>query len=236
MAVGESNGAGAASPTNGGPEGGAVKDARDRPLSRAGFRLQLAVSAALVAGEVAVLDHVQRDAHAYFERGENAYATTSWEYPLAATSLYLVGVVFLGRRFFDAREPMKIDGFMTAYNAYQTLFNVWAVVGILAEVYRRSLPFAGTVYKAGPAEERLGFLIYAHYQNKFLELLDTVFMVVRKKRDQVSFLHVWHHTIIMWSWLAVMYVNPGGDAYFGSLLNSLIQCVVFPRGRGAELD
>jgi len=191
-------------------------------LSRTGFWLQIAASLALIAAEVALMDHVRRDAHAYFARGENAYATTSWEFPLAASSLYLAGVVWLGRRFFDSREPLQIDGFMMAYNAYQTAFNVWAVAGILSEVHRRGLPFAGTWYKPGLEEERLGFLIYAHYQNKFLELLDTVFMVVRKKRDQVSFLHVWHHTIIMWSWLMVMWVNPGGDAYFGSLLNSVI--------------
>jgi elongation of very long chain fatty acids protein 4 len=177
--------------------------------------------------EIGLLVKIRDEAEPVFERGENPYAQTSVVWPILATTIYLLGVVGFGRRYFRDREPWNVDGFMIAYNAFQTVFNMWAVAGFLMEIYRRGLPFAGTWYKAGPEEARLGFLIYCHYQNKFLELLDTVWMVVRKKNDQVTFLHVWHHCIIMWSWLLVLWVNPGGDAYFGSLLNSLIHVVMY---------
>jgi elongation of very long chain fatty acids protein 4 len=161
------------------------------------------------------------------ENPVNPYASTSVYYPAVITFLYLFVVVFLGQKFFAKRQPLNVEGYMLVYNFYQTVFNIWAVVGFLQEIYRRRLPFAGTWYKPGRDEARLGFLIYCHYQNKFIELLDTVFMVVRKKNDQVSFLHVWHHTIMSWSWLAVLWTNPGGDAYFGSLMNSFIHVVMY---------
>lgn len=188
---------------------------------------QVVASAAAVMLEVHLLTTVQAEAESAFKQGKNPYAETSWVWPLMATTTYLVGVVFLGQKYFERREAINVEGFMISYNAFQTAFNIWAVASFLAEVYRRGLPFAGTWYKAGPEEARLGFLIYAHYQNKFLELLDTVWMVVRKKNEQVTFLHVWHHTLIMWSWLLVLWVNPGGDAYFGALLNSFIHVVMY---------
>jgi len=184
----------------------------------------------LVAVELYILGNVYDSAEKIIEESggkENPYATTSWEIPLIITAIYLVGVVFLGQKYFANRSPMNVEGYMLVYNFYQTVFNIWSVASFAQEIYRRGLPFAGTLYKPGREEAKLGFIIYCHYQNKFIELLDTVFMVVRKKNDQVSFLHVWHHTIMSWSWLAVLWVNPGGDAYFGSLLNSFIHVVMY---------
>lgn len=41
---------------------------------------------------------------------------------------------------------------------------------------------------------RHAMLVY--WISKFIELLDTVYMVLRHKRRQISFLHVWHHSSI----------------------------------------
>ena len=188
---------------------------------------QIINSLGLITLEVFVLREVYNSAEEYVEKNENPYADTAWEYPAIITFLYLFVVVFLGQKFFEKRQPLNVEGYMLVYNAYQTIFNIWAVVGFLSEIYRRSLPFAGTAYKPSREEAKLGFLIYAHYQNKFIELLDTVFMVVRKKTTQVTFLHVWHHSIMSWSWLVVLWYNPGGDAYFGSFMNSLIHVVMY---------
>ena len=73
----------------------------------------------------------------------------------------------------------------------------------------------------------LGFLIWIHFQNKMVEMLDTVFMVLRKKHNQVSFLHVWHHVLILWSWFAVCRWGAGGAAYFGALANSIIHVAMY---------
>lgn len=40
-----------------------------------------------------------------------------------------------------------------------------------------------------------------YFFSKIVELLDTVFFVLRKKQSQVTFLHVYHHAITMFfSW------------------------------------
>lgn len=38
--------------------------------------------------------------------------------------------------------------------------------------------------------------VWLYYMCKITELLDTVFFVLRKKQNQVSFLHLYHHTLM----------------------------------------
>jgi len=73
----------------------------------------------------------------------------------------------------------------------------------------------------------MSFLIWIHYNNKFVELLDTFFMVIRKKNSQISFLHVYHHVLIMWAWFLVCRFGCGGDAYFGAMVNSFIHVLMY---------
>lgn len=44
---------------------------------------------------------------------------------------------------------------------------------------------------------------------------------------QVSFLHVYHHVLMMWAWLYVCKVECGGDAWFGAFVNSLVHVVMY---------
>jgi elongation of very long chain fatty acids protein 7 len=38
--------------------------------------------------------------------------------------------------------------------------------------------------------------VWLYYMAKIIELLDTVFFVLRKKNSQVSFLHLYHHSLM----------------------------------------
>lgn len=38
--------------------------------------------------------------------------------------------------------------------------------------------------------------VWLYYMCKIIELLDTVFFVLRKKQNQISFLHLYHHTLM----------------------------------------
>jgi hypothetical protein len=55
----------------------------------------------------------------------------------------------------------------------------------------------------------------------YLFYLHTVVMIIRKKKQQLSFLHVYHHsTVVIACWLGCVYL-PGGDLFLVALLNSL---------------
>jgi len=57
-------------------------------------------------------------------------------------------------------------------------------------------------------------VIWLYFLLKILDLVDTIFFVLRKKQNQVTFLHVYHHVgIVIGSWAAVKYL-PGGHVTF----------------------
>ena len=65
------------------------------------------------------------------------------------------------------------------------------------------------------------------YISKFVELLDTVFFIMRKKFNQVTFLHVFHHGIMPCTWWFGIRFVPGGFGSFHALINSFIHFVMY---------
>jgi len=144
--------------------------------------------------------------------------------PLVMSVLYLGGI-FVGVRVMRDREPFSCKAYMFAYNLYQTILNGWCVYSFVVEIIRNAYPVWGnSIYSTN---FQMAFLIWIHYNNKYVELLDTLFMVLRKKSDQLSFLHVYHHVLLIWAWWCVCRFACGGDAYFGAMMNSLIHVVMY---------
>jgi len=154
-----------------------------------------------------------------------SWTLTSPMKPAVATVVYFA-VLYFGMKYMEPRDPSpRLKKYIITYNLYQVLLNLWCVVGFLHEVFvKHPHPLHFTVEQSS---YKLGFLIWVHYNNKFIELLDTVFMVFNKKNNQVSFLHVYHHVLLMWSWWAVCAYGCGGVAWFGAFMNSFIHVLMY---------
>nr|CAD7434095.1 unnamed protein product [Timema monikensis] len=62
---------------------------------------------------------------------------------------------------------------------------------------------------------------------KVVELLDTVFFVLRKKSNQISYLHLYHHTLMpVCSWIGVKFL-PGGHGTLLGLINSFVHIIMY---------
>lgn len=148
--------------------------------------------------------------------------------PIVATILYGL-IIFGGKHYMSTREPFSIRPYIFTYNLYQCILNAWCVGAFIHEVYTNPhyTSMWGTPAQAGPLGFRISFLVWVHYMNKYVELLDTVFMIMRKKNNQVSFLHCYHHVLLIWSWYAVCVIESGGEAYFGATVNSAIHVIMY---------
>lgn len=74
---------------------------------------------------------------------------------------------------------------------------------------------------------RMAEVSWAFYMVKYLDLLDTVFMVLRGNWRQVSFLHVYHHSsVIFISWVNAS-VGYDGEIYYVVALNSFVHVVMY---------
>jgi elongation of very long chain fatty acids protein 4 len=157
-------------------------------------------------------------------KDQSTFSYCSIWVPLAASLVYLTGI-FVGTRLMKNREPYSAKNYMFTYNLYQTILNGWCVYSFIVELVRNGYPVWGNTLES--TNFKMSFLIWIHYNNKYVELLDTLFMVVRKKNDQLSFLHVYHHVLLIWAWWCVCHFACGGDAYFGAMMNSLIHVVMY---------
>lgn len=70
-------------------------------------------------------------------------------------------------------------------------------------------------------------ICYFYYLVKIVELLDTIFFILRKKFNQVTFLHLYHHfSMPAASFIGVKYLAGGHGTFFG-FLNANVHIVMY---------
>lgn len=151
----------------------------------------------------------------------------SWEFPAAMSGVYLLMVAILptGSRRPLARNAVKES--MKVYNCFQVVFNASWCVAVTLFLWKWGQPIAGAPRSYDAQGAVLAYLIWAHYFNKCLQLLDTVFMILRDRTEQVTFLHVYQHLLMVWAWWIVCRYWNGGDAWFGAWVNSFVQMLMY---------
>jgi len=153
--------------------------------------------------------------------------------PLALTAFYLLSLPslrYVTETYLAPRYDMKalLTESMIIYNIAQVFLNGWIVYVIVNAVVNGGHPLIGSRSLNGVAiNSGASYAVWVHYCDKYLEFFDTYFMVLRGKMDQVSFLHIYHHTTIAWAWWIAVRFSPGGDIYFGALLNSFIHVLMY---------
>jgi len=72
------------------------------------------------------------------------------------------------------------------------------------------------------------WLTYSYFFNKLLDLLETVFFVLRKKDRQISFLHVFHHMYMLYfSFMYLYYYGYGGHGFFMCFFNVVVHIMMY---------
>lgn len=158
-----------------------------------------------------------------------SFAGLGWTALSCLAYYYVVRVA--GPRFMANRPPFRIRRILMAYNLFQVLFNAYifyeiAMSGWLTGGYNllcQPVDYSETDETA----QRTVRACWLFFMSKFIDFLDTIFFVLRKKNNQISSLHVYHHgTIALALWPGVRYV-PGGNTTFCGLLNSLIHVFMY---------
>uniref|UniRef100_A0A7S2ANA5 Very-long-chain 3-oxoacyl-CoA synthase n=1 Tax=Pycnococcus provasolii TaxID=41880 RepID=A0A7S2ANA5_9CHLO len=178
------------------------------------------------------LHHVLTSMHTALPSEPHPFSSTLLLWPVAGTLGYLA-ILAMGNKYMASRPEMDIKHHMFTYNVYQVVLNVWTVVEMIREINRQGYTSMNNIAAWGTAVDRtangwrLGMLIYVHYVNKYVEMFDTYFMVMRKKTEQQSFLHIYHHTLLVWAWFTAVTLGCGGETYFGACINSFIHVVMY---------
>jgi len=103
-------------------------------------------------------------------------------------------IVFGGRELMKKRKAFVLNGPFMIHNFYLTAISgillVLFIEQLLSTVVKNGIFFAICDHKGGWTKE-LVVLYYLNYITKYIELIDTVFLVLKKK--PLTFLHTYHH-------------------------------------------
>lgn len=116
---------------------------------------------------------------------------------------------------------------LVLYNAAQVAINAYVAYSI-------AMPLGGKVWGIGLADSpELRYGVFLHYLCKYMDFVDTVIIVLRKKNEQLSFLHLYHHATIgvVWGWVINTWptaAEGGSAAYaYGAWINSCIHVIMY---------
>ncbi|XP_074647946.1 very long chain fatty acid elongase 4-like [Tubulanus polymorphus] len=138
-------------------------------------------------------------------------------------------ICICGPMLMKNRKPFDLKFLIIPYN--------FALVGLSAYMFYEvlmsailanySLKCQPVDYSDNPLAMRMARACWWFFFSKFIEFFDSFFMILRGKTNQLTFLHVYHHStmIVNW-WLGVKYVA-GGQSFFIALLNSSVHIMMY---------
>ncbi|XP_046733764.1 elongation of very long chain fatty acids protein 7-like [Diprion similis] len=144
-------------------------------------------------------------------------------------AMYLYFCTSAGPRFMRDKPPYTLRKAMILHNLIQVFFNIYLFrEGLMGGwLYEYSYSCQPIVYSKSPSALRIARAAHLYFICKIIQLLDTVFVVLRKKDRQLSLYHVCYHvTAVTYSWIGVRYMA-NGHSTFLALLNCIVLTFVY---------
>lgn len=82
-----------------------------------------------------------------------------------------------------------------------------------------SLTFDATV--------QIAHTIWWYYFSKLIEFMDTFMFILRKKPNQLTFLHIYHHSSMFLFWYVGARFVPGGSALSAAMVNCFVHVIMY---------
>ncbi|XP_063230867.1 very long chain fatty acid elongase 7-like [Bacillus rossius redtenbacheri] len=135
----------------------------------------------------------------------------------------------LGPKIMKNRKALNLRSLLIVYNAFQILASAWLLTqGVL---YSWPMRYKFFCQPLEIESSEIGIwaskVLAAYYWLKIVDLLDTIFFVLRKKFSQITFLHLYHHTIMVISSYMVSKYYTGGHLTLVGELNSFVHMVMY---------
>ncbi|XP_063709237.1 very long chain fatty acid elongase 7-like [Culicoides brevitarsis] len=153
--------------------------------------------------------------------------------PVVLLSSYAAFVLHFGPKWMKNRAPMNLRHIIVVYNLVQVLYNAWMAIQFsLVRTTWTVEKNLGCVVNLEPSDNALfrqqhayGFWHFA--VNKILDLFDTVFFVLTKKQNHVTFLHVHHHIVmVMNTWFFGKYAMTS-EGNFMAYCNMIVHAIMY---------
>ena len=157
----------------------------------------------------------------------------STPYPLLLVFiLYLWIVLKAGPKYMETRKALNLNNVTRIYNFLQVAVCTFLVVNSSQIGLTFNLAWQCVPVPKASDEITQGMMKYYNCYWYFMlfrifEFLETIFFVLRKKQNQVSFLHVYHHCgVVALLWCFLKYSGSISEGFIG-LLNSAVHSIMY---------
>mmetsp|Transcript_2413 Transcript_2413/g.3410 ORF Transcript_2413/g.3410 Transcript_2413/m.3410 type:complete len:391 (-) Transcript_2413:284-1456(-) len=169
--------------------------------------------------------------------GINSFNLVTQErFLVAANLLYLVitGLLFIkmkrraeASKGIHKAENRKLRWTMTMYNASNVIISCYIVYNVLMYKLHQNSAFMCNTLNLDAEGQKISFVFYVFFLQKFWEFMDTWFFILRKSFRQITFLHLFHHASITVVVGSILPFEFNGDMYLPILLNSCVHILVY---------
>jgi len=127
-------------------------------------------------------------------------------------------------------KPFNLRPVVVLYNLICAGLNLY--IGLEIFLTSRQIQYNWTCqpvdYSWDPASVRIARALWWYYISKLVELCDSLFIILHKKdKQQLSFLHIYHHATMfsLW-WIGARYVA-GGSSFLGAMFNCCVHVLMY---------
>lgn len=147
---------------------------------------------------------------------------------VAIFATYLL-ITKYGPQYMSTREPFRLKYSLVFYNMFITLLNGWMAAELCWCAYQRGYNLVCQLVDVSNNEYelRIANVVWWYYISKCMEFMDTFFFILRKKENQLSFLHIYHHSTMFCVWWAGTRFVPGGSVLSAVMVNCFVHVLMY---------
>ncbi|KAL9921420.1 very long chain fatty acid elongase 4-like [Glossina fuscipes fuscipes] len=157
------------------------------------------------------------------------YWMLSWWYTLSVLSLYLAFVLKIGPSLMKTRPAFQMKALLIINNVTQIILCAYVMKRMRTFCQGELFDFTNCRVHDDMSEKSLEYNQIIRYVTmlKNLELFDTVLFVLRKKQNQVTPLHVFHHTSVLVLMLLYFRYYRAEGSFFPIYMNCFIHILMY---------
>lgn len=148
--------------------------------------------------------------------------------PVLLIAAYFYFIYNLGPRLMKDRKPFELKWVLRIFNLFQILSNTFIVARASHVIWNHMNWSCEKIdYSNNPHAVWLLKTYHLFFLTKAMDMLDTVFFVLRKRYHQVTFLHVYHHFgMLVLMWMTVKFFGGGYGTWVG-LINGSVHAIMY---------
>ncbi|XP_050431732.1 elongation of very long chain fatty acids protein-like [Adelges cooleyi] len=145
--------------------------------------------------------------------------------PIMLSIIYILFIKVVGPNYMAKKKPYQLRKILMVYNSAQIISCIYLSVEFMKTNPKMGCDPLDT--SDNPNALYQAKLVWWTSILKLTEYIETVFFVLRKKQNQVSALHIYHHiTTYALIWIATK-INPGGIVRIPVILNCIVHMVMY---------